>query len=114
MLFSGVDVSSKEMSKLPNGKKPFLDTKFFDFDYGSNGERVIDVQLISSTMYRGTTMGGNATVFGVNFADGRIKGYPLLDPRPRSGKSIRCVLYVAIRNTVKTISKTIKLEPLVI
>ena len=86
MLFSGVDVSSKEMSKLPNGKKPFLDTKFFDFNYGSNGERVIDVQLLSSTMYRGTTMGGNATVFGVNFADGRIKGYPLLDPRSRSGK----------------------------
>ena len=80
------DVSSKEMSKLTNGKKPFLDTKFFDFDYGSNGERVIDVQLLSSTMYRGTTMGGNATVFGVNFADGRIKGYPLLDPRSRSGK----------------------------
>ena len=76
MLFSGVNVSSKEMSKLPNGKKPFLDTKFFDFDYGSNGERVIDVQLLSSTMYRGTTMGGKATVFGVNFADGRIKGYP--------------------------------------
>ena len=57
MLFSGVDVSSKEMSKLPNGKKPFLDTKFIDFDYGSDGERVIDVQLLSSTMYRGTTMG---------------------------------------------------------
>ena len=31
-------------------------------------------------------MGGQSTVFGVNFADGRIKGYPLLDPRSRSGK----------------------------
>ena len=86
MLFSGVDVSSKEMSKLPNSKKPFLDTKFFDFDYGSNGERVIDVQLISSTMYRGKTMAGNATVFGVNFADSWIKGYHMLDQRSRSGK----------------------------
>lgn len=87
MLFSGVDVSSKNMSKLPNDKKPFLDTNFFDFDYGSNGERVIDVQLLSSTIYQGTTMGGQSTVFGVNVADGRIKGYPLLDPRSRSGKN---------------------------
>ena len=29
-------------------------------------------------------MNGNATVFGVNFADGRIKGYPIIDPRTRS------------------------------
>ncbi|MCI5165068.1 MAG: DUF1566 domain-containing protein, partial [Candidatus Electrothrix sp. GM3_4] len=27
-----------------------------------------------------TTMGGDATVFGVNFIDGRIKGYPKYDP----------------------------------
>jgi hypothetical protein len=31
---------------------------------------------VSSTEYVNTTMGGNQTVFGVNFADGRIKGYP--------------------------------------
>ena len=62
ILFSGVDVSSKEMSKLTNGKKPFLYTKYFDFDYGSNGERAIDVQLLSSAMCRGTTMGGQSTV----------------------------------------------------
>ncbi|MDH5638810.1 MAG: DUF1566 domain-containing protein, partial [Nitrospinota bacterium] len=30
----------------------------------------------SSTTYVSTTMRGDATVFGVNFADGRIKGYP--------------------------------------
>ncbi len=86
ILFNGVDISSKDMSKLPAGKKPFLDTDFFDFDYGSNGERMIDVQLLSSTIYRGTTMGGQSTVFGVNVADGRIKGYPMFDPRSRSGK----------------------------
>jgi hypothetical protein len=27
-------------------------------------------------------MNGNPTVFGVNFADGRIKGYPKLRPGP--------------------------------
>ncbi len=86
ILFSGVDVSSKEMSKLPRGGIPFIDTDFFEFRYSSNGERVIDVQILSSTLYRGTTIGGQPTVFGVNFADGRIKGYPLSDPRSRSGK----------------------------
>ncbi|MCP5106827.1 MAG: DUF1566 domain-containing protein [bacterium] len=57
---------------------PYLDTTYFDFYYGdeSAGERHIDCQYISSTSYVSTTMGGNATFFGVNFADGRIKGYP--------------------------------------
>ena len=58
--------------------KPFLDTRYFDFVYGdpARGERSIDCQDWSATPYIGTTMNGNPTVFGVNFADGRIKGYP--------------------------------------
>jgi hypothetical protein len=62
---------------------PFIDTRYFDFEYGneSRGERYIDCQDWSATEYRGATMGGAATVFGVNFADGRIKGYPKSDPR---------------------------------
>jgi hypothetical protein len=57
---------------------PFIDTNYFDFEYGDTnaGERVIDAQYWSSTEYVSTTMGGSATTFGVNFADGRIKGYP--------------------------------------
>lgn len=68
------------------GSKPFLDTKYFGFVYGdpARGERMIDCQDWSATEYIGTTMNGNATVFGVNFADGRIKGYPKFDPRTRS------------------------------
>lgn len=31
-------------------------------------------------------MGGNVTVFGVNVADGRIKGYPMVDPKSGQGK----------------------------
>ena len=65
--------------------KPFLNTNYFTFVYGDpkRGERMIDSQDWSATEYIGTTMNGNATVFGVNFADGRIKGYPKFDPRLR-------------------------------
>jgi len=68
---------------------PFLDTRFFRFSYGdpARGERIIDAQFVSATRYRGTTMDGDATVFGVNFADGRIKGYGLADPRGRGDKT---------------------------
>ena len=57
---------------------PYIDTHYFDFEYGdtSAGERFIDAQYVSSTEYVGTTMNNDPTVFGVNFADGRIKGYP--------------------------------------
>ncbi len=56
---------------------PYLNTTYFDFEYGdaSIGERFIDSQYWSSTEYVSTTMNGDHTVFGVNFADGRIKGY---------------------------------------
>ncbi len=56
----------------------YIDTTYFGFRFGdtSLGERVIDGQYWSSTEYVGTTMNNDPTVFGVNFADGRIKGYP--------------------------------------
>ena len=57
---------------------PFIDTDYFEFRYGdtTQGERIIDAQYVSSTEYVYNTMNGQFTVFGVNFADGRIKGYP--------------------------------------
>lgn len=71
---------------------PYLDTQFFGFAYGdeARGERGIDCQDWSATQYLSTTMNGNATVFGVNFADGRIKGYP----RDRSPRGDMHKLYV--------------------
>ena len=94
--FSGIDVSSQRMENLPQKAIPFLDTSYFDFKYGSNGHRVIDVQMLSSTIYQGKTMEGAETVFGVNLADGRIKGYPISSPdqqnswkAPMDGKDIR-------------------------
>lgn len=71
--FSG----ERQLSEVPKNAVPFINTDYFDFAYGdvAHGERYIDAQWLSSTRYVSTTMGGMDTVFGVNFADGRIKGY---------------------------------------
>jgi hypothetical protein len=77
--FSGIDPSGYEGTDT-SGLTPFIDTEYFDFAYGDTdaGERVIDSQYASSNLYVGATAGdGGGTLFGVNFADGRIKGYGL-------------------------------------
>ena len=60
----------------------FIDTDFFDQPLGdtTQGEREIDAQTWSETHYTSLTMGGDSTIFGVNFVDGRIKGYPKYQP----------------------------------
>ncbi|MBF0152333.1 MAG: DUF1566 domain-containing protein [Magnetococcales bacterium] len=65
------------MHEVPANAVPFINTDYFDFRYGHTvqGERYIDAQWLSSTRYVSTTMLGDRTLFGVNFADGRIKGY---------------------------------------
>ena len=62
---------------------PFIDTNYFPQPLGdeTQGEREIDAQVWSSTEYVGKTMANDDTIFGVNFVDGRIKGYPKFDPR---------------------------------
>ena len=75
----------------PATSRPYIDATVFDFAYASgtglgdaaHGRRPIDVQEWSATRYVGRTMGRDETVFGVNFADGRIKGYPMMDPANR-------------------------------
>lgn len=91
--FSGTDPSGCQ-TEAGCEAVPFIDTDFFDFQYGdtSAGERLIDSQWATSTIYQGLTMGGNETMFGVNFADGRIKGYPISDPR--GGEKEFFVIYV--------------------
>ncbi len=56
---------------------PFIDSGYFEFEYGdaAAGERMIDSQWATSTIYTGRIMNGDQAMFGVNFADGRIKGY---------------------------------------
>ncbi len=79
--FRGTDPNP--MSDNSSGLTSFIDTDYFDFNYGdmAAGERVIDAQFWSRTEYVSTTMNDQATTFGVNFADGRIKGYGRIDPR---------------------------------
>jgi hypothetical protein len=88
-LYSLIDFSGSSGTAQPNSSSvpsdavPYIDTDYFRFSYGDldAGLRYIDAQYWSSTEYVGTTMAGvtsasgDATAFGVNFADGRIKGY---------------------------------------
>lgn len=75
-LYSLMDFAGSSPAPGRQGK-PFIDSTF-DFRYGDTtaGERPIDAQFWSATEYTGRTMGRDASVFGVNFADGRIKSYP--------------------------------------
>jgi hypothetical protein len=84
---------------------PFINTNYFDFAYGdleasshgaTSDERIIDAQYATSSIYVSTTMNGNSTMFGVNFADGRIKGYPANNVKKY------CVLYVRNNSTYGT------------
>ncbi|MBI5504979.1 MAG: DUF1566 domain-containing protein [Deltaproteobacteria bacterium] len=73
ILFSGAEAS--ETSSV--GAIPFINTDYFGFAYGftSSGERVLDSQWVTTTLY----VANPDQMFGVNFADGRIKGYPASD-----------------------------------
>ena len=92
ILFSGTDPSGSQAGNAV----PFIDTDYFIFEYGdeSAGERMIDSQFISSTKYVSTTMNDAETAFGVNFADGRIKGYPTGPVRDQPEGKEFFVLYV--------------------
>ena len=77
ILFSGYDVSGAQSSSDTSGLIPFMDAGFA-FEYGdtNSGERIIDSQWATSSVYTGSVFSGQQAMFGVNFADGRIKGYP--------------------------------------
>ncbi|MEZ5230740.1 MAG: DUF1566 domain-containing protein [Microthrixaceae bacterium] len=70
MNFQGTDPTSDDTSTLT----PFIDAEAFDFAYGSTqGERIIDSQYATTSLFVNDE--GTEMMFGVNFADGRIKGY---------------------------------------
>ena len=60
-----------------SGLTPYIDTNYFQFAYGNTneGDRIIDSQYASSNLYVSAVDG--TLLFGMNFADGRIKGYGL-------------------------------------
>jgi len=76
--FNGTDPSGVTGNDT-SGLTPFIDRTYFDFGYGdtARGDRIIDMQYATSTLYVSKTMVNSPTMFGVNFADGRIKGYSL-------------------------------------
>jgi len=92
ILFSGIDPSGYQGST--TGLVPFINTDYFDFTYGdeSAGERIIDAQFATTNLYVSTTMNGDETMFGVNFADGRIKGYPT-GPMPGQSEDKQFYVY---------------------
>ena len=74
-----------------SGLTPFIDTRYFTFSYGqlSAGERIIDSQWATSTAY----VAHPDQVFGVNFADGRIKGYGTTMP----GRAEKTFFVICVR-----------------
>ena len=75
ILFSGHQGSGDPSSATPpSDAVPFMDTRIFEWGWPTSG-RYIDAQFVTTTAYRGMAM-GNPAFFGVNMADGRIKGYP--------------------------------------
>lgn len=78
-LYSLVMFYGKDPSGLVQGDLiPFINTDYFEFGYGdeSAGERLIDAQMATTTFYKGSALNSDEIMFGYNFADGRIKGYP--------------------------------------
>lgn len=87
--FNGTDPSGMTGNDT-SGLTPFIDTNYFKFSYGftDNGERTIDSQWATSTLY----VANSNKMFGVNFADGRIKAYGTSMPgRPDKPFFVICV-----------------------
>ncbi len=83
-LYSLIDYRGTDpnpMATSVGSNTPFINDEVFQFAYGdtSAGERIIDSQWATTTLYVDTVMDGQTAMFGVNFADGRIKGYPTED-----------------------------------
>ncbi len=81
-LYSLIDFRGTDPNPTAGGSSglvPFVDDDIFEFAYGdtSAGERIIDSQWVTTTLYVSTVMNEMTAMFGVNFADGRIKGYPV-------------------------------------
>jgi len=100
ILFSGMDPSGY-MGTSTEGIEPFIDTDYFGFGFGdvTAGERMIDAQFVTTTLDVGDSeFGGGNLMFGVNFADGRIKGYPT-GPMPGQTEGKKFYVYYVRGNT---------------
>ncbi len=77
ILFSGIQ--PQPIASSGTGGQFFLDGSVLDFSWGDTGaaDRIIDMQVWSSTDYTSVTMLNDSSFLSANFADGRLKGYPL-------------------------------------
>jgi hypothetical protein len=85
-LYSLIDFRGTDpFSNSTIGLVPFIETDYFEFAYGETGagERVIDSQWVTTTLYTADS----SMMFGVNFADGRIKGYGTGAMGPQGAKT---------------------------
>ncbi|MFN7586410.1 MAG: DUF1566 domain-containing protein, partial [Bacteroidota bacterium] len=78
-LFSLTDYSGQVLGD--KSVRLFINTTYFNQSLGStrNGEREIDAQTWSSTECNSITMGKDKSRYGVNFVDGRLKAYPIVE-----------------------------------
>ncbi len=92
---SGIDPSGCDSIEQCSGLIPFIDNDYFIIQYGksSEGDRLIDSQFASSNLYVGENT-NNQLMFGVNFADGRIKGYGIGAMPGKTEAKTFYVLYV--------------------
>lgn len=98
-LYSLMDFRGTDPSSAQDGAStltPYTDSTYFEPAFGDTaaGNRIIDGQFATATRYvspLGSINGAN-TMFGVNFVDGRIKGYPYDQPAndPKT-YYVRCV-----------------------
>jgi hypothetical protein len=93
ILFSGKDPSGYTGTDT-TVLTPFIDTNYFKFSYGDIDK---DGRLLESQYYSTTTFVHNPgdrgfqKQFGVNFADGRIKGYDIENPEGEFLFYVQCV-----------------------
>lgn len=92
ILFSGTTPHMNTAN--PDPSTIYIDTRYFKQPFGdsSRGERIIDAQTLSATPCLGKTKAGSESIFGVNFIDGRIKGYgvkPRGSGRPGPDRGMR-------------------------
>ena len=76
MDFRGTDPNVEATDS--SGLTPFIDDTIFEIGYGDvgAGERLIDSQFATTTIYVDFVMVDQEAMFGLNLVDGRIKGYP--------------------------------------
>ncbi|WP_216595937.1 DUF1566 domain-containing protein [Flammeovirga sp. OC4] len=90
IMYSGKDIAPESTST--SNLTPFIDNSTFEFAYGdvSAGERLIDMQCATTNVYVSKEV--ETLVFGVNFADGRIKGYGTNNPHGSGDKAFNYLL----------------------